>query len=165
MKSGNISSEPDYMELFRDGEPHLDLDYEENLARLTPETNQEFFHYLIGTEWLNILSPTTARYLGYTELCSTEEISVEYLEQGQISVSYNCDILAYDIPQAKAIKRILYDALYPGGTLYIPFERELITPRQNWGIVPVFPEEIRRYKYNILVAHKRLGTVKPIVLE
>ena len=76
-----------------------------------------------------------------------------------VTLAFNCEFLGYDVPQAKPVKRVLYDALFPGGCFYMPYPTEswdagTFSPRPRWEIVPVFPEEIEVYKGGILVAHK-----------
>lgn len=121
------------------------------------EDNRERLHYFLAPEWVNILSPFTAEYLGESIRIS-EGVKVEKLESGALSVCADCGILEFDIPQAKQVKKVLYDALFPGGNFYAPSFDELrdllnFAPRSYWELTPVFPEEIQIYKSGILVAH------------
>ena len=88
-----------------------------------------------------------------------EGVSVEKLKHGQLFICADCSVFDYDIPQAKKVKQVLYEALFPGGRFYAPSfdERQdmaYLSPRSHWELTPVFPEEIEIYKSGILVAHK-----------
>ena len=126
--------------------------------KIPKEDNLDFFHFFLAPEWINILSPFTSGYLKGTTN-NIEGVSVEKLKHGQLSICADCSVFDYDIPQAKRVKQVLYEALFPGGRFYAPSfdERQdmaYLSPRSYWELTPVFPEEIEIYKSGILVAHK-----------
>jgi len=153
---------PDYWATFNNRDNSSDSRYRKDPTRriLTEDENQLTYHYLMAPGWANVLSPVTAAYL--KKPVRTPDgvgANVEKLSGGRLFVSADCEFLGYDVPQAKPVKRVLYDALFPGGCFYMPYPTEswdagTFSPRPRWEIVPVFPEEIEVYKGGILVAHK-----------
>lgn len=126
--------------------------------KISKDENLGSFHFLLAPEWMNILSPLTSGYLK-NPIESIDGVSVEKLDHGRLSICADCAAFDYDIPQAKRVKRVLYEALFPGGRFYAPSFNELrdkayLSPRSYWELTPVFPEEIEIYKSGILVAHK-----------
>lgn len=151
---------PDYWRRFNNRDNSLDNRYRKDSTRriLTEDENQRIYHYLMAPGWANVLSPFTAAYLKEPVL-APENVNMEKLDGGRLFVGANCEFLDYDVPQAKPVKRVLYDALFPGGCFYMPYLTESgdagsFSPRSCWELAPVFPEEIEVYKGGILVAHR-----------
>lgn len=151
---------PDYWGRFNNRDLSTDNRYRKDPSRrmLTEDENQSTYHYLIAPGWANVLSPVSAAYLK-EPVSAPENVNVEKLDGGRLFIGANCEFLDYDVPQAKLVKRILYDALFPGGCFYMPYPSEsenarYFSPRSCWELAPVFPEEVEVYKGGILVAHK-----------
>ena len=151
---------PEYWAAFNNRDYSADERYRKNPSRriLTEDENQHTYHYLMAPGWANILSPFTAKYLK-EPIHASNNVTIETMSDGRLFVAADCDILSYDVPQAKQVKRILYDALFPGGCFYVPSMIESknvdsFSPRSYWELTPVFPEEVEVYKGGILVAHK-----------
>lgn len=151
---------PDYWGKFNNRDLSTDNRYRKDPSHrmLTEDENQSTYHYLIAPGWANVLSPVSAAYLK-EPVSAPENVNVEKLDGGRLFIGANCEFLDYDVPQAKLVKRILYDALFPGGCFYMPYPSEsenarYFSPRSCWELAPVFPEEVEVYKGGILVAHK-----------
>ena len=110
-------------------------------------------YYLPGVEWFNILSPLVQRHIPEVNTGSVakQDAHIEKLSGGGLLITSPQSIDAYDIPDARKLKRIVYSALNPGGAYY-SIRRKLLVdddewmfeglPRHDWAIVPVFEEEV-----------------------
>lgn len=152
----SVEDFPGYLHSFGNYDDSDDCRYKNDPARnnVTMKDNDLLLHYLLGAEWMNVVSPFTAKYLDSSNISPTEAVCVKRGKMGQLSVCASCNILDYDIPQSKEVKHVLYNALFPGGKFFCTDHTSFMSPRSHWEIIPVFPEEVEVYKGGILVAHK-----------
>lgn len=115
------------------------------------DREKETIRSIPGVEWFNIVSPLVCQCLSrpITVNSALPGISVKEAHTGAILVHSELPIAQYDIPHAKRMKQILYDALYCGKKC-VPINRTYPANhidfscglRKKWEIVPVFAEEI-----------------------
>lgn len=119
------------------------------------ETNQlpdEWYesYYMRGVEWCNILSSRIMTHLPDLERDSStvKNVQLKNLGNGSYMLRAAVGIDSYDVNEALDLKRLVADALYPGGTscsLSRLFPKDGIRPkllRKDWAIVPLFENEI-----------------------
>lgn len=118
---------------------------------------QEWYstYYLCSVQWLNIVSPLTQNHIRNRLEPETNRnadlVDVMILPKGGIAVKAKGKVSDYDIHAAFALKAILRDSLWPGGSSLplrglFPKNGEWRVyawcPRDDWAIVPIEKEEI-----------------------
>lgn len=106
--------------------------------------------YLRGIEWGNILSPRIMTHLPALEkdAATVKGIWLKKLNNGAYLLRASVDVEHFDVEEALGLKKLVADALYPGGAAYsiaklLPGEgRFPQLLRKDWAIVPVFESEI-----------------------
>lgn len=118
------------------------------------------YHYLQGAEWFNLVSSVQAAHIPnvMTEAKQYEDVLAEPYSNGSLIVKSKKNILETDVSELGQIKRLLYDALYPGGRKILlqdlgrsPGEM----PRSLWEYIPIFEEEISVSTDCIIFQHQR----------
>ena len=121
------------------------------------------FNYVRGAEWWNLISPLQRKHLPLLskELQFYENIAVEELPGGGVIVCSKRNILQTDIPELMDIKKLLYDALYPGKAIILREHLEdpdlfgfRVKPRQQWEYVPMLEDEIIVMSDRVVFQHK-----------
>lgn len=106
--------------------------------------------YLCGVEWGNLLSPRVMMHLPALEknAAMTTGIWLKKLNNGAYLLRSSGGPEEFDVEEALELKKLVADALYPGGVAYsiakiLPsagrFPQLL---RKDWAVVPVFESEI-----------------------
>ena len=122
------------------------------------------FFYSRGAEWVNILSPLQLSHIHDFEGKAKKypQISVETFAGGGKSVRLNKCIDQVDVIDLADIKKLLYDALWPGEST-MPFKYLFdpncymyrTKPRPEWERVPIFEDEITVFEDRIVFQHKQ----------
>lgn len=120
--------------------------------RETGQLQSEWYesYYMRGVEWGNILSPRLMAHLPCLkeDSITTKNIQLENLGNGAYMLRSLIEIDSFDVEEALELKKLVVDALYPGGTSYSIsrlFPKEGFSPkllRKDWAIVPIFESEI-----------------------
>jgi len=128
----------------------------------TGQTPEEWYstYYLQGVEWANIVSPRAKDHILHSlqGAVNSEIIQYRELSGGGILLKSAKPILACDVADAIELKKIVEDALYPGGRaksvkqLLSAIDNHHISylPRNDWAIVPIYPEEIEFVGENLV---------------
>lgn len=124
------------------------------------------YSYFCGAEWYNYLSP-----LQVSHLCQPAKnggdhnsfITTVY-PNGAMSVKLKKGIDQVDVEDLRPVRKLLYDALYPGHSqillknlLDIEAYGCFAKIRQEWECIPIFPEEIIVDTERILFQHQLYG--------
>lgn len=120
------------------------------------------YKYVTGVEWFHILSPMQRSLVPdlLTDATREANIEVKELNKGGVVVRIGKGVLETDVPEYLALKRVMYDALYPGGrTIELAhwFDSKLISPsvkpRILWEYIPVFDDEVTVLEDRIIFRH------------
>lgn len=127
-------------------------------------TNKEwsFYNYSGGAEWFNILSAKQCSHIpNFQHRCKTySDVKVEKLGEENFAVQSNKNIFDTDVPEYLSIKKLLYEALYPGeGTMSFAHMMDpnkfgyMVKPRYRWELVPLLEHEILVFPDRIVFRH------------
>lgn len=145
-----------YRTVFQTGYPKSRLPghNKKNSITLNYSNNLTKYHYCSALEWMNILSQDTIGHLDSNLPKSSHGITVKSTAFGGMEIRANCDIMDFDISQAKEIKAAIYSALFPGGREWSYTNKFLHPIRSMWQIVPIFSDEFEVYMGRIFICHK-----------
>lgn len=120
------------------------------------------YYYLRGAEWFNILSPLQQAHLPVieAEAPAYPDLVLEQFPEGGMIVRSVKNIAETDIPEYLSLKKLLYNALYPGKSemlLSVLMDPDaygfMAKPRRRWEYVPVWDEEITVLHDRIVFSH------------
>lgn len=107
------------------------------------------YSYVCGVEWWNLISPWQKERLSFDASQIRNNVLVDELDGGGLIIRSPKSILDTDIEDLREIKKILYDALYPGKAIILKnnlwdeqWHTKFTKPRCRWANVPIFEEEI-----------------------
>lgn len=126
-------------------------------------------YYFCGVEWFNLLSPLQLQHLPNLEkeAKTYPEITIQHCEKGGVIVQSNQTIALVDVDDLLPVKKLIYDALYPGKQefllehfcnpkLWVYWAK----PRCKWECVPVLDEEIVVTEKGIVLQHAKHNSIK-----
>ncbi|MBR6801336.1 MAG: hypothetical protein IKM61_06265 [Eubacteriaceae bacterium] len=127
------------------------------------DSDMNKYAYVPGAEWFNIISPLQQQLLPnlLSESQKYPEVTTEVLPGGNMIVRSSKDIISTDIDEYKAIKSLLYNALYPGKSEIKM--KDLLNfdawgwgtkPRFYWEYVPMFEDEIEVLDDRVIFRHR-----------
>jgi hypothetical protein len=132
-------------------------------------SEQEWYstYYLCGIEWANIISPLAAQHIpNLLEDASTvPNVCVKQMENGSFFLRSSKPIDQVDVSDLLPMKRLVYPALYPDGSI-IPIRHLVLSektvfsdfflgtcPRSNWAIIPMLENEIETVYTDLVFRH------------
>lgn len=126
-------------------------------------------YYFCGAEWFNLLSPLQLQHIPNIENDAKEypELTLQRCANGGMILQLNKMISSIDIGDFIPIKKVLYNALYPGKNEFLLehfCDPELwvywAKPRCKWEYVPIFDEEIIVTDRGIVFQHLKHSTAE-----
>ena len=118
--------------------------------------------YLCGYDWANVISPAVHTKL----LCSpfpdsdNSIVQMRKLDSGAVFLRLNQSVERTDVVELAYLKRLLYPALYPGGSIFAVNQIKAnntagFLPRCRWELCPIDEDEIETSNGAVVFRHPR----------
>ena len=120
-------------------------------------------YYSQGAEWFNLISPVQLKHIPNVveDARKYPEIGTEHCKEGGVIVRLKKPIDQIDIDDLVPIKKVMYNALYPGKTKILlrsfcdPSKfGYMAKPRVAWENMPIFDDEIIINYDSLVFQHK-----------